>query len=78
MSDHDAELVALIDNELDEGLRTALFARLAADDGLRQRYEELRQTSVPLAACFGAPCSSKLHSLVYGRRSPLASPFVGR
>jgi anti-sigma factor RsiW len=54
MSDHDAELVALIDNELDEGRKTALLARLAADDGLRQRYEELRQTSVPLAACFGA------------------------
>ena len=44
MSDDDAELVALIDNELDEGRRTALLARLAADDGLRQRYEELRQT----------------------------------
>ena len=54
MSDHDADLVALIDNELDEGRRTALLARLAADDGLRQRYEELRQTSVPLAASFGA------------------------
>ena len=54
MSDHDAELVALIDNELDEDRRTALLARLAADDGLRQRYEELRQTSVPLATSFGA------------------------
>ena len=52
MSDDDAELVALIDNELDEDRRTALLARLAADDGLRQRYEELRQTSVPLAASF--------------------------
>ena len=54
MSDHDAELVALIDNELDEGSRTALLARLAADDGLRRRYQELRQTSVPLAVSFGA------------------------
>ena len=52
MSDDDAELVALIDNELDESRRTALWARLAADDGLRQRYEELRQTGAPLAACF--------------------------
>jgi anti-sigma factor RsiW len=50
MSDDDAELVALIDNELDEGRRTALLARLAADDGLRQRYEELRRTGAPLAA----------------------------
>ena len=52
MSDDDAELVALIDNELDEGRRIALLARLAADDGLRQRYGELRQTNAPLAASF--------------------------
>src|SRR6202167_799311 len=49
MSDDDAELVALIDNELDEGRRTALLARLA-DDGSRQRYGELWQTGAPLAA----------------------------
>lgn len=54
MTDDDAELVALIDNELDEGRRTALLARLAADSGLRQRYEKLRQTSLPLAASFDA------------------------
>ena len=52
MSDDDAELVALIDNELDEDRRTALLACLAADNGLRQRYEELRQTGAPLAASF--------------------------
>jgi anti-sigma factor RsiW len=50
MPDDDAELVALIDNELDDSNRTALLARLAADDGLRQRYEELRRTGAPLAA----------------------------
>ena len=33
MPEDDAELVALIDNELDEGRRTALWARLAADVG---------------------------------------------
>ncbi len=49
MSDDDAELVALIDNELDESRKTALLARLAADEQLRQRYEELRQTGAPLA-----------------------------
>ena len=54
MSDDDAELVALIDNELDESRRTALLARLAADEGLRQRYEAFRQTGAPLAASFGA------------------------
>jgi|ERR1700733_484328 len=50
MGDDDAELVALIDNELDESRRAALLARLAADEWLRQRYEELRRTGAPLAA----------------------------
>ena len=50
MADDDAELVALIDNELDESGRTALWARLTADERLRQRYDELRQTGAPLAA----------------------------
>jgi anti-sigma factor RsiW len=54
MADDDAELVALIDNELDEGRRTALLARLAADERLRQRCEELRQTSAPLTASLDA------------------------
>jgi anti-sigma factor RsiW len=50
MADDDVELVALIDNELDESRKTALLARLAADEQLHQRYEELRQTGAPLAA----------------------------
>jgi anti-sigma factor RsiW len=50
MADDDAELVALIDNELNDSRRTALLARLAADERLRQRYEEFRRTSAPLAA----------------------------
>jgi anti-sigma factor RsiW len=54
MSEDDAELVALIDNELDDSRRNALIARLAADEELRQRYDQLRQTSAPLAASFGA------------------------
>ena len=54
MTDDDAELVALIDNELDESRRAALLARLGADERLRQRYEELRQTTSPLAASFDA------------------------
>ena len=52
MSDDDAELVALIDNELDESHRAALMARLAADERLRQRYEALRDAGAPLAASF--------------------------
>jgi anti-sigma factor RsiW len=54
MTEDDAELVALIDNELDETRRSALLARLAADEPLRQRYEELRATGAPLAAGFDA------------------------
>ena len=50
MADDDAQLVALIDNELDESSRTDLLSRLAADERLRQRYEEFRQTGAPLAA----------------------------
>jgi anti-sigma factor RsiW len=50
MTDEDAELVALIDNELDEGSRSALLARLATDDRLRQRYDELRAAGAPIAA----------------------------
>jgi anti-sigma factor RsiW len=54
MTDDDAELVALIDNELDDSSRTALLARLAADERLRHRYEELQQTTSPLATSFDA------------------------
>jgi anti-sigma factor RsiW len=54
MSEDDADLAALIDNELDESRRTALLARLTADEGLRQRYEELRRTGAPLAASLDA------------------------
>jgi anti-sigma factor RsiW len=54
MSDDDAELVALIDNQLDESRRNALLARLAANEELRERYDELRQTSAPLADSFDA------------------------
>ena len=53
MADEDAELVALIDNELDEGSRDALLARLATDERLRQRYDELRAAGAPIAASLG-------------------------
>jgi anti-sigma factor RsiW len=54
MTDDDGELVALIDNELDEGSRAALLMRLGADERLRQRYEELRQTTSLVATSFDA------------------------
>ncbi len=52
MSDDDAELVALIDNELDDSNRTALLAQLAADERLRHRYEALREGGAPLIGAF--------------------------
>ncbi len=54
MTDDDADLVALIDNELDEPRKSALLARLEADGELRERYEALRETGAPIAASFDA------------------------
>jgi anti-sigma factor RsiW len=54
MNEDDAELVALIDNELDEGSRSALVARLAADERLRQRCDELRAAGAPIAGSLEA------------------------
>ena len=54
MTDDDAELVALIDNELDEDRKSALLARLETDERLRERYEALRETGAPIAAAFDA------------------------
>ena len=49
MADEDAELVALIDKEHDEGTRLALLARFATDERLRRRYDELRTAGAPIA-----------------------------
>ena len=46
----DADLVALIDGELSEPLRSDLVARLGRDPALRARYEALRATSAPVHA----------------------------
>ena len=54
MAGDDAELVALIDNELDEDAENRLLARLAADEGLRKRYQALRETGSPIAASLDA------------------------
>jgi anti-sigma factor RsiW len=52
MTDEDAELVALIDNELDELAKGRLLPRLTANEALRRRYEELRNAGAPIAAAF--------------------------
>ena len=41
--DHDSELVALIDNELEGDTRARLLARLAEDEAMRKRYDALRE-----------------------------------
>jgi anti-sigma factor RsiW len=50
MSDEDVELVALVDNELDEDAKGRVLARLAGDETLRKRYEALRDIGPPIAA----------------------------
>src|SRR5208337_1350445 len=52
MADDDAELVALIDDELDEASKSRLLARLAQDEALRARYEALREARPQIAAAF--------------------------
>jgi anti-sigma factor RsiW len=54
MTDDDAELVALLDNELDEDRKGALLARMAADEELRARYEALRIGGTQLSASLDA------------------------
>jgi anti-sigma factor RsiW len=54
MTGDDTELVALIDNELDEEARGNLLARLACDEDLRRRYEALCEAGAPIAASFDA------------------------
>jgi anti-sigma factor RsiW len=54
MTEDDAELVALLDNELDEISKSRLLARLQADEALNQRYEALRAAGAPIAAAFDA------------------------
>ena len=54
MASDDAELVALIDNELDDEPRGRLLARLAGDEELRKRYDALREAGTSIAAWLDA------------------------
>jgi anti-sigma factor RsiW len=54
MMDDDTELVALIDNELDEEAKGSLLTRLASDEALGKRYEALREAGAPIAASLDA------------------------
>ena len=52
MDNGDAQLVALIDGELDEESRRNLLTRLDTDEALRARYERLREGPASIAAAF--------------------------
>jgi anti-sigma factor RsiW len=54
MDGDDAVLVALIDNELEEDAKNRLLAKIAEDEGLRARYEALRETGIPIASSLDA------------------------
>jgi anti-sigma factor RsiW len=54
VAEEDAELVALLDNELDEDAKGRLLARLAKDEALRERYEALRGAGAQIAASLDA------------------------
>jgi anti-sigma factor RsiW len=54
MVEDDAELVALIDNELDGKTRADLLRRLSVDEALRDRHEALRDAGIRIADAFGA------------------------
>jgi anti-sigma factor RsiW len=81
MADEDAELVALIDSEHDEGSRGALLVRLATDERLRRRYDELRTAGAPIAGSLEellrqAPLEWLRAAILVWTRSPAAGRFA--
>jgi anti-sigma factor RsiW len=54
LEDRDQELVALIDNELDQERKSRLLVRLEEDAALRARYEALRDAGAPIRGAFDA------------------------
>ncbi len=83
MAEEDAEIVALIDNELDKDARARLLARLAADEALRKRYEALREARAPIVAALDALIEkaplSRLRAALPPESAPRAAsrPFAG-
>src|SRR5271166_2059693 len=86
MTVDDAQLVALIDDELDEEAKVRLLAQLAADEGLRQRYEALREAGAQMASSFDAlleaaplsRLSAALPSEAVARPASPARPGIAR
>jgi anti-sigma factor RsiW len=54
MTDHDTELVALIDNEVEGDAKARLLARLAEDEPTRKRYDALREAGRSIALALHA------------------------
>jgi anti-sigma factor RsiW len=52
--DNDAQLVALLDGELDAHTSAQLIARIATDPSLRNRYSDLREAGISIAASLDA------------------------
>ena len=77
MINDDAELVALIDNELDEDAKNLLLARLSQDEALRQRYDALRKAGAPISASLDALLERaplpRLRAALAGQSAPRAS-----
>src|SRR5208283_584369 len=84
MADEDAEIVALIDNELGKDARARLLTRLATDEVLRKRYEALREARAPIAVAFDALIEkaplSRLRAALPPESAPRAAsrPFARR
>ena len=83
MAEEDEELVALIDNELDEGRRNSLLQRLEMDATLRGRYEALRDAGAPIPAAFEALLERAPHARLRAAIPPesgahrATKPFAG-
>ena len=86
MTVDDAQLVALIDDELDEEGKGRLLAQLAADESLRQRYEALREAGAQMSSSFDAlldaaplsRLSAALPSEAVARPASPARPGIAR
>jgi anti-sigma factor RsiW len=83
MAEEDAELVALLDNELDEVAKGRLLARLWKDEALRKRYEALREAKAQITASFDALLEmaplARLRAALPPEGAPRAAPrrFAG-
>jgi anti-sigma factor RsiW len=89
MSEEDAELVALSDNELGPDARSRLLTRLEEDTALRKRYERLQETggliaralddllkSAPLDRLRAAMPKAETSSIVRWRSERTVLPFA--